>query len=234
VLLWVGSATGDPTNLPEVRGGGLNWDLVETHTRPGAVRRLSVFRAMSPDPASGPVTIDFGGQEQQVVGWGVVEHTGVNTSGVNGSGAIVQTASADAEGFQTRATVNLSPSNPGHATVGGFLVGTETSVSPGPGFTKLLEGGPPTRRVMIEFQPNPNPSVEVSWPDPAHWIGIALELRAAPASTQVTSTPLKLAQLTCGGESLSAGRKPLGAKADSPSRRSRRGNRTGNRTRGPQ
>jgi hypothetical protein len=197
VLVWVGSTTNDPTNLPVISGAGMSWDLVETHVRNAELRRLSVFRGMSSESAGGSLTIAFGGQEQESAAWGVIQHTGVNTSGHNGSGAIVQTGVADADGFNTSGRVNLNPpSSVGNATVGGFLAGTAIEISPGNGFTELFESGVPRRRVMVEFLPSPSTSVEASWPDPNHWIGIALELRAGSGGAVASLAPS--GQIDCG------------------------------------
>lgn len=224
VLVWVGSTTPVPTNVPTVTGGGMAWDLVETHIRGGGERRLSVFRGMSRAPSNGLLTLDFDGQEQQVVAWGVVQHTGVDTSGDNGSGAIAQTATAAAEGFQTVARINLAPFSGANATVGGFLVGTDEGISPGAGFVDVFQAGQLGRRAMVEFQPGSATTVDASWPEAAHWIGIALELRSTTnnaAGGALTAAPAQLT--TCGMSQFLGERRAAGLRRDAPSRPPRRG-----------
>lgn len=224
VLVWVASATSDPTNLPVVRGGGITWDLVETNVRGAGIRRVSVFRGMPSAAFDGPLTIEFAGQEQQMVGWGIVEHTGVDTSGDNGSRAVVQTATADAIGFQTQAVIRPpSPSRPGNAMVGGFLVGAEDDVRPGSGFIELFEGGVPNRRMMVLFRSSPGSSVDVSWDGGAHWIGIALELESGAEGVGPAGNPTLLST-SCNSPQLSGARRPAaGPKAKGSPRPGDRG-----------
>lgn len=226
VLVWVGSTTSVPTNIPVVSGGGMTWDLVETHIRGGGSRRLSVFRGRSSTPSGGLLTIDFDGQEQQVIGWGVVQHTGLDLSGENGSGAVVQTGVNAARGFDTFATVSLAPfSGGGNATVGGFLVGTGEDIAPGDGFIDLLENGQLGRRVMVEYQPSSDTTVDASWTEAAHWIGIALELKATTNGAAAGSfqSPT-IAQLSTCESSQSLGvRKAADSRDDAPRRPPRRG-----------
>jgi hypothetical protein len=179
VLVWVGSATEvEQTNLPTVQGGGMTWDLVASNVRNAAIRRLSVFRGTSSTPSGGSLTIGFGGQEQQALAWGVVEYSGVDVSGVNGSGAIVQIGTADAEALEVLASVDLGPfSSPSNATTGGFLAGAN-ELLPGAGFAELFEAGQIKRTVMVEFKPSPDTRVDTTWLGGAHWLGIALELDA--------------------------------------------------------
>jgi P pilus assembly chaperone PapD len=178
VLVWVGSASEGSTNPPSVHGGGLTWDLVATHVRNAEARRLSVFRGMSSTPVHGLLTVDFGGQEQQALGWGVVEYSGVDVSGVNGSGAIVQVGTGAAELLETLGFAGLAPfSSPNNATVGGFFAGAN-HLSPGAGFVEMFEAGLLKRTVMVEFKPSPDTSVDASWLEGAHWLAIALELES--------------------------------------------------------
>lgn len=80
---------------PTVTGNGLTWVQVDTsayHTTNG--RRLTAFRAMGASPSAGAITASWGATSQTSFQWSVVECTGVDTSGTNGSGAVAQSASA--------------------------------------------------------------------------------------------------------------------------------------------
>src|SRR5687767_13823040 len=76
--------------VPTLTGCGLTWVQVSTGANSTTALRLTLFRAMGAAPSTGALTIDFGGQVQANCSWSVVEFDGVDTSGTNGSGAIVQ------------------------------------------------------------------------------------------------------------------------------------------------
>src|SRR5438045_278206 len=84
--------TTDP-NQPTATGAGLTWVVEKSvvYDNTGASRkRLTVFRALGPSPSAGALTIDFGAQTQTNIAWIIDEFTGADTSGTNGSGAVVQ------------------------------------------------------------------------------------------------------------------------------------------------
>ena len=84
---------------PTVSGAGMTWTLVtsvdfDTLSLPH--RRLSMYRAMSATPGSGPITFSFTNQVANLE-WIISQWSGVETSGVNGAGAIGQTGTARAD-----------------------------------------------------------------------------------------------------------------------------------------
>src|SRR3989442_2758141 len=135
VLAWVASTATPTPGVPTLSGNGLTWVIMA-----GAVgSRISLFRAMGASPTAGPVTIDFGSSTQKSIAWSIVEFSGVDTSGTNGSGAIVRTATGyDGAAGPSGLTITLAaPVGSGNATAGGFEnVGAFTnSISPGAGYT---------------------------------------------------------------------------------------------------
>ncbi len=143
-LLTVGNqvSAGTP-NEPTISGVGLTWVKVDTKVSTGVTtRRVTVFRAMG-TASAGALTIDFAGQTQVRCGWSWSEFTGTDTSGTNGSGAIVQSATAEATDAAPTAslTVTLSAfSNVNNATYGGIRYGgssTTDVLAAGSGFTQL-------------------------------------------------------------------------------------------------
>ncbi|HKC48224.1 MAG TPA: hypothetical protein VKB63_11545, partial [Gemmatimonadales bacterium] len=79
--------------LPTVSGGGMSaWDVVATATFNGGtpLDRVTIFRAMSASPGSGAITITSSVTVSNCQ-WVVSQWDGVDNSGTNGSGAIVQT-----------------------------------------------------------------------------------------------------------------------------------------------
>lgn len=97
VLLSVSTRTGISTtpNQPTASGCGLTWVVINSvvyDTESTSRRRLTLFRALGASPSTGAITVDFAGQTQTQMQWCVDQASGVDTSGTNGSGAIVQSA----------------------------------------------------------------------------------------------------------------------------------------------
>lgn len=99
-----GSATAD---TPTLSGNGLTWVQINTTTFDSGLKRVTMFRAMGASPTTGAVTADFGGVSQTGCHICVVEFTGVNTGGSNGSAAVVQSAVNSGNG-STSVTATLS------------------------------------------------------------------------------------------------------------------------------
>ncbi len=94
-----------------VVGCGLTWVLIpgaETYCHPSAVtRRLSVWRARGSSPTTGTLTITFANAMTSCL-WSWSEHTNADTSGLNGSGAIVQVVTSTAAGGSSTMTNTLA------------------------------------------------------------------------------------------------------------------------------
>jgi hypothetical protein len=129
---------------PMVTGGGMSsWEQVasvdfEDISLPK--RRMLIFRALSAAPGSGPITIRFtnsvGNCEWIVSQWG-----GVETGGVNGSGAIGQTGSNRADAGSNGLVVSLGAlGNANNVAYGVFGVNSQVpAITPGTGFTEITE-----------------------------------------------------------------------------------------------
>ncbi len=183
LLLWVSQTNAAETNVATATGNGLQWELITTSVRsPPGPRRVSVLRAMSSSPSAGRVTIDLNGTVDEVI-WSITQHTGVAVSGANGSGAVAQFATASAADFETSALVTLTSSaRIGSATVGAILSGAAERMTPGGGFFELSQNsiGVSTSGSfwqLVEFRDDFDASVDASWPTPAHWVAIGLELQ---------------------------------------------------------
>lgn len=81
-------------SIPTLTGNSLTWvQVIDCYfDQAGTTHRLTVFRAMGESPTTGAVTIDYAGVTQAGCTWVINQFTGVDTSGTNGSGAIVQSA----------------------------------------------------------------------------------------------------------------------------------------------
>lgn len=87
-------AAGDNPAAPtSITGNGLTWELVNSvNYDPTAADfgTIWVYRAMGAAPTPGTIVIDFGATNLTRISWVLDEFTGVDTSGVNGAGAVVQ------------------------------------------------------------------------------------------------------------------------------------------------
>ncbi|HJS42319.1 MAG TPA: Ig-like domain-containing protein, partial [Gemmatimonadales bacterium] len=131
---------------PTVTGGGMStWTevaTVEFDSIPFIQRRMTVYRAMSAAPGSGPITISFSNNQSNAQ-WIVVQWDGVETSGVNGAGAIGQTGSERGD-LASGLSVTLAPfANSGNVAFGVFGAASGVHglpmITPFAGFTELNE-----------------------------------------------------------------------------------------------
>jgi hypothetical protein len=128
---------------PTVSGGGMSsWIQVATvdfDQLSAPKRRLTIYRAMSASPSSGPITFSYSSAVSNVE-WIVSQWNGVETSGLNGAGAIVQIDSARANAGGGL-SVSLAPfGNANNVALGAFGVNSRVlAVSPGSGFAEIDE-----------------------------------------------------------------------------------------------
>lgn len=186
-LLEVRSASGGgtPASAPTISGNGLTWVQEETQLYDdGATEshRITVYRAMGASPSTGQITITFPVGEVAALAnlsWKLLEKTGVDTSGTNGSGAVLQ--SVPAEGVGTSASVTLAAfgdavNNEAHIAVGTF---GGTSLTPEGGYTgsstQTQEGA--LHRAAWKLGEDLSPSMTIG--ASTDWGAIALEIKAA-------------------------------------------------------
>ena len=194
-LLSVASRTGITTNpnQPTATGNGLTWVVITSvvyDNTSSSRRRLTTFRAMGASPSTGAITIDFGGQTQTTIDWILDELTGTDTSGTNGSGAIVQSNSnSDTSATGSSLTVTLSSSPTSGFVYGAFANGNGTNTSTaGTGFTKSGDiTDSADIRTTTEYQAANDQSIDMSWSAASELGGIGLEILAASAGTTNSS-----------------------------------------------
>jgi hypothetical protein len=118
------------------------WDQVATltfDTQGAPVKRMTIFRAMSGAPGSGPITITSSVTVSNAQ-WIVSQFGGVDQSGANGSGAIVQTGSASGDGVDGLSVPLSAFANANDVAYGLFGVRSSVpAVTAGAGFTAISE-----------------------------------------------------------------------------------------------
>lgn len=196
ILAAVGSsqAGSGATAIPTLSGNGVTWAQIATIQSSDAAlgRRVTLFRALHAGPSAGAVTIDFGGVNQGRCAWSIVEWSDIDTSGTNGSGAIVQAVTASdttgTAGTATLAAFGDAVNNAAYSaiTTGG---GGADTITPEGGFTELHQVQPTAEAQRLEtmwrlggadLTPAP------SWVASLQWAQIAVEIKAA--SSAVTGT----------------------------------------------
>ena len=169
--------------IPTISGGGMaSWDVVGTVTFDtlGLPRkRITIFRAMSAAPGSGPITITSSATLSNCQ-WIVSQWSGVETSGTNGSGAIVQTGANAADAVTTLATPLAPFSNAANVAYGVFGINSNVvAITPATGFTEIDEQ-PSTEStaadLFAEWAVN-RPTVSATWPG-KNAGGLAVEIKA--------------------------------------------------------
>lgn len=100
---------------------------------------LTIFRAMSASPTSGPLTITFSGSQSNCQ-WIASQWNGVDITGTNGAGAIVQTGTNHADGGNGLAVTLGAFGNANDVAYGVFGVKKNVvAVTPGTGFVEIDE-----------------------------------------------------------------------------------------------
>ncbi|HYT70967.1 MAG TPA: galactose oxidase-like domain-containing protein [Gemmatimonadales bacterium] len=183
---------------PTLSGGGMSaWTEVATITFDAGDRphkRLTIFRAMSPTPGSGALTIKFT-KSQSHCEWIVSQWEGVDISGVNGAGAIGQTGSTRADAVNGLAVTLGSFGNAANVAYGVFGVASAVGVvTPGAGFTEISEqpsAESPRSDLEAERATNDN-TIDASWATALNAAALGVEIKAARTVASVEVTPVEV------------------------------------------
>lgn len=166
---------------PTASGNGLTWVAVASVAVVNNAR-TTLFRAMGASPTAGAITFDFGGQTQQNAHWTVTEVTGVDQSGTNGSGAVVQ--SATASGTSAAPSVTLAAfARAANGTYGVIGVNATDAITPGTGFTELSDTAL-VESNNIEDEWRVDNDTTVDWSIASNlFAAVAVEIGAGPQNT---------------------------------------------------
>ena len=194
VLLTITSRTGITANpnQPTATGLGLTWVAVNSvvyDTTSSSRKRITTLRALG-TVTPGTITIDFGGQNQTHVYWSVDQVSGIDTSGTNGSGAIVQSATNKDEtpiAADGTLTVTLAAfGNTNNGTFGAFAADPgEGLITVGSGFSVLGTVSTTTINLATEWRGGNDTTVTAindTTTLTAAIGGIAIEIKAAASS----------------------------------------------------
>lgn len=170
-------ASGGP-DTPTVSGASMTWTQAATQTM--GQRRVTVFHSYSTSPGSGALTISFGSTQNDCL-WTVIEWRGLKTTGTNGADAIIQSAGNTVTG--TTLTVTLSSFAHQKNATFGFMYLNDifgVNVSPGSGFTELVDHVGSAHTINAEWKNSNDTSVDWTNTNSKDMVGLALELRHQP------------------------------------------------------
>jgi hypothetical protein len=187
--------------IPTVTGAGLTWVQVHTFPSTDNLRRVTVLRAMGSSPSSGALTIDFGGALQlracySVAQWG----SDVDTSGTNGSGAIVQSTDNLTTSTPVTFTVTLAAfGNAGNGCYGVMCLNSQgQTITAGTNFTKIDDNsaGAEALQMCTEYYGANDTTVDWSTGGGASTaFGIAIEIKAAATGAAITAAVMTASAL---------------------------------------
>lgn len=173
--------------ISSVTGCGLTWELEDSiafDTSASSLRKLFVYRALDTSPSTGVITITTGETNTDVT-WVLDEFTGMDTSGTNGSGAMVQSVTnKDEAGSASSLTVTLAAfSSIINATYGAFATANDTDGAvAGSGFTLVGSGagaGVNGLSTRTEFRNTNDTSVDMTLTSGVQFGGVAIEIKNA-------------------------------------------------------
>jgi hypothetical protein len=134
ILACVINTKASTPDTPTFAGNGLTWVQVVTgtaHTIASPTMRMTIFRAMGSSPTAGVGTASFSGITQTGGIVNIVEFSGTDTSGTNGSGAIVQAPAIAQANTTTNPSITLAALTGSANAVVGFAAHNNNSTAYG-------------------------------------------------------------------------------------------------------
>lgn len=136
ILAYVGiTSTATAASTPTLSGCGVTWVLVAT-TGTNVVHENALFRAMG-TPTAGQVTITSIATAPTRCNWTIAEFDGVDTSGTNGSGAIVQSITSRPLAVTSVSVAFSAGITAGNGSFGGVDLNIGDTLTAGTGWTAL-------------------------------------------------------------------------------------------------
>lgn len=182
-------STAEAVTTPSVSGCNLTWELVGTEQLwdNGAGSywvHLNLYRALGSSPTTGQITFDMPGGLSDYQAWSLVEVAGIDTSGTNGSGAIVQVTSTHNATTSTNLSTTLNAfADSDNFTYGVFGYGVSDAsvrnVLSGAGFTAIHERQQGFVGVHSQLKESNDTSVDATVNNTIFYAGLAVEIKLA-------------------------------------------------------
>lgn len=177
-----------PANLVSVTGNSLTWvranSIVTDAT--GMVRgRVFIYRALGAVPSSGVITMTAAEAGTSRFSWVLTQFANADTSGTDGSGAIVQQWGASGTSNTPTVTLQSAFGSPANATFGACGHGDLSGATfvPSAGYTEIAESGStstPQAFCAVQFRPDNDTIVDGTLTDGSlGWGILPIEIKAA-------------------------------------------------------
>lgn len=137
ILAWIENSHATAANTVTLSGNGMTWVSIDTQTFNGGANRITLFRALkSSGISAGVTTITVAGTNNTGAIWLFADIAGVDNSGTNGSGAIIQSAKNSGNSQTASATLATLSSLPS-ATFLGASAAANGAWTPQSGYSSL-------------------------------------------------------------------------------------------------
>ncbi len=181
------SVASAPTST--LSGNGLTWDEVGNVLHSNGFRRMTVFRAMG-TPSAGAVTITHA-ISTTGCNWSFMELDGIDTSGTNGSGAIVANSftSDGPTGTVTSASLTMPALGASdNVTVAGFSITDVGAITQTWSATEVHEVSysAPATALETDYKVPGSTTLSWSWSVAALWMAAGVEIKAGAAAEPPT------------------------------------------------
>jgi len=186
-IVFVNTSTGSGTapSVTSVSGAGLSFTQIGTAgglVYSGTARRIQAWRALSSAGAgTGSITINLAGISTSMDAV-LLEFTGADTSGTNGSGAIVRSATSQASKVKTLSVPLAAFGSAANRPVAFFSHVANEATTPGAGYTELDDGNhsSPNTGAQLEWHATAAQTTpSASWSKKQDCGGFAIEVKAA-------------------------------------------------------
>lgn len=197
ILMSISARRSDSTQpvAPTVTGNGLTWvEGTEVYYDQDSTTRKSlfIFRALG-NTTAGSGTISFGTQSISAFNVIVDDVSGIDTSGANGAGAIVQAViKNDTTGTAAGLSITLAAfSGTDNSTYGAFANDAPNPWVPGVGYTQKGSATSASVDIMTEFEVANNTTVNGTFTNIAgvRVGGIGMELKVVASAAPSTFLP---------------------------------------------
>lgn len=188
------AASGAVAAISSVTGCGLTW--VPVVATSGGQRTNNLFRAMGSAPTTGVLTVTMAASSGAII-WSVDQFTGVDTTGADGSGAIVQSVQDKPTATTSASLAFPATPTPGNAVFAAIGVAAATAgMASGSGWTMGVASTitAPSSALFTEYgvtDPLPD-TITGSWTTSAVPYIVGVEILAG-ASTQTFTSTLSMA-----------------------------------------
>jgi hypothetical protein len=194
VAVAIYTSAGTPS-VNSVTGNGITYTLIASAAAVDdgfGPYRIHLYRGMSASPSAGAITASLSGASDQC-DFSISEFSGVDTSGTNGSGAIVQSTSGVVNEQTSLALTLAAFGAAGNGAYGCLVSYDDVPITPGTGWTELDDA----TQIQTQWRADNDTSPDWSWSGTRDAGAIAVEIKADGGGGGA-ATPRLLGLLGCG------------------------------------